>query len=127
MTFPEDLKYTDEHEWIRVDGNRAKVGITDYAQDQLGDVVYVDLPTVGQEVKPGDGFAVVESVKSVSDVYAPLAGKVVEVNQALVDTPEKINQDPYGEGWIAVIELADPSALDGLMDAAAYRKHVQAD
>ncbi|BAS29446.1 glycine cleavage system protein GcvH [Limnochorda pilosa] len=126
MTFPEDLKYTDEHEWIRLEGNRATVGITDYAQDQLGDVVYVDLPSVGQQVKPGDGFAVVESVKSVSDVYAPLEGRVAQVNQSLADAPEKINQDPYGDGWIAVIEVADPAAVAGLMDAAAYARHVQA-
>lgn len=127
MNVPENLKYTTDHEWIRLEGQRATIGITDYAQDQLGDVVFVDLPTVGQEVKAGDNLAVVESVKSVSDVYAPLTGRVVEVNQALSDAPEIINQDPYGQGWIAVLELTDPDAVQGLMDGAAYAQHVNAE
>lgn len=127
MNVPENLKYTADHEWIRLEGQRATIGITDYAQDQLGDVVFVDLPTVGQEVKAGDNLAVVESVKSVSDVYAPLTGRVVEVNQALSDAPEIINQDPYGQGWIAVLELTDPDAVQGLMDGAAYAQHVNAE
>lgn len=126
MSVPENLRYTADHEWVRIEGSRATVGITAYAQEQLGDVVFVDLPPVGKEVKAGDGLAVVESVKSVSDVYAPVSGRVVEVNRALGDAPETINQDPYGQGWIAVLELADPSEIEKLMDAAAYAQHVNA-
>lgn len=126
MSVPENLRYTADHEWVRIEGSRATVGITAYAQEQLGDVVFVDLPPVGKEVKAGDGLAVVESVKSVSDVYAPVSGRVVEVNRALSDAPETINQDPYGQGWIAVLELADPSEIEKLMDAAAYTQHVNA-
>lgn len=124
MNVPEDLKYTVEHEWIRLEGNRATIGITDYAQDQLGDVVFVDLPAVGQEVQAGGNLAVVESVKSVSDVYAPLSGRVVAVNKLLKDAPETLNQDPYGEGWIAVLELTQPDEVQGLLDAAAYIQHL---
>ncbi|MFO7254100.1 MULTISPECIES: glycine cleavage system protein GcvH [Limnochorda] len=124
MNVPEDLKYTVEHEWIRLEGNRATIGITDYAQDQLGDVVFVDLPAVGQEVQAGGNLAVVESVKSVSDVYAPLSGRVVAVNELLKDAPETLNQDPYGEGWIAVLELTQPDEVQGLLDAAAYIQHL---
>ena len=124
MNVPEDLKYTVEHEWIRLEGNRATIGITDYAQDQLGDVVFVDLPAVGQEVQAGGTLAVVESVKSVSDVYAPLSGRVVAVNELLKDAPETLNQDPYGEGWIAVLELTQPDEVQGLLDAAAYIQHL---
>ncbi|HEY8530735.1 MAG TPA: glycine cleavage system protein GcvH [Limnochorda sp.] len=126
MSVPEHLRYTADHEWVRIEGNRATVGITAYAQEQLGDVVFVDLPPVGKEVKAGDGLAVVESVKSVSDVYAPVSGRVVEVNRALSDAPETINQDPYGQGWIAVLEIGDPSEIEKLMDAAAYARHVNA-
>lgn len=124
MSVPENLKYTADHEWIRVEGQRATVGITDYAQDQLGDVVFVDLPAVGQEVQAGGNLAVVESVKSVSDVYAPLSGRVVAVNELLKDAPETLNQDPYGEGWIAVLELTQPDEVQGLLDAAAYIQHL---
>jgi len=124
VNVPEDLKYTVEHEWIRLEGNRATIGITDYAQDQLGDVVFVDLPAVGQEVQAGGNLAVVESVKSVSDVYAPLSGRVVAVNELLKDAPETLNQDPYGEGWIAVLELTQPDEVQGLLDAAAYIQHL---
>ncbi|MBO2519020.1 MAG: glycine cleavage system protein H [Firmicutes bacterium] len=124
MNVPEDLKYTVEHEWIRLEGNRATIGITDYAQDQLGDVVFVDLPAVGQEVQAGGNLAVVESVKSVSDVYAPLSGRVVAVNELLKDAPETLNQDPYGQGWIAVLELTQPDEVQGLLDAAAYIQHL---
>ncbi len=122
MNTPEDLRYSEDHEWIRTeDGGRVRVGITDYAQDALGDVVFVELPTVGNTVEPGGPMSEVESTKSVSDVYAPVAGVVVEVNNELVDTPEKINEDPYGEGWLCVLELAENANLDGLLDAAAYR------
>ncbi|MBX6377551.1 MAG: glycine cleavage system protein GcvH [Clostridia bacterium] len=121
MNFPEDLRYSREHEWIRVEDGRGRVGITDYAQDQLGDVVYVDLPKVGDSVRAGEAFGVVESVKSVSDLYAPASGRVVAVNEALAQRPELVNSDPYGEGWMIEVELSDPSELDALLDAAAYR------
>jgi glycine cleavage system H protein len=120
MEYPEDLRYADNHEWARVEGTRVRMGISDYAQDALGDVVYVELPSVGASVTQGGACSEVESTKSVSDVYAPVSGTVVEVNSALEDTPELVNRDPYGEGWFAVIEATDPSELDALMDAAAY-------
>lgn len=121
MLIPEDLRYSSDHEWIRLeDGNRARVGITDYAQDALGDIVYVDLPTVGGDVTVGQSISEVESTKSVSDIYAPLAGKIVEVNEDLNDEPERLNSDPYGEGWIFVVEVPDGSVVEALLDAAAY-------
>lgn len=122
MNIPQELKYSREHEWVRVEGNRAMVGITDFAQHQLGDVVFVEVPTVGAAVTAGQGFSVVESVKAVSDIYAPVSGAVVAVNDALNDAPETINGDPYGAGWIAVIELSNPGELDELLDAAGYEK-----
>lgn len=122
--YPKDLKYTREHEWIRVSGKRAIVGITDHAQGELGDVVFVELPAVGDTTTQGGEFAVVESVKAVSEVYAPVSGTVIEVNQSLADQPELINQDPYGDGWIAVIELADPMELDNLMTDEDYAAFV---
>jgi glycine cleavage system H protein len=122
MNNPQELKYSREHEWVRVEGNRATVGITDFAQHQLGDVVFVEVPTVGAAVTAGQGFSVVESVKAVSDIYAPVSGTVVSVNDALTDTPETINGDPYGDGWIAVIEMSNPGELDSLLDAAGYEK-----
>jgi glycine cleavage system H protein len=125
MNFPEDLKYTRDHEWARVKGNRVTVGITDFAQDQLGDVVYVELPDVGDVVKKGEGFGVVESTKAVSDLFAPVSGKVVEVNDPLADAPETVNDDPYEEGWMIVVEVADPKDLADLLDAAAYKKFVE--
>lgn len=126
--YPDDLRYSQEHEWVRVESdNRARIGITDYAQKELGDVVFVDLPQVGDQVSAGDAFAVVESVKAVSDIYAPVTGKVVEVNEALTSNPELINSGPYGDGWIAVIEMEAPSELDDLLDAEGYRKHVGED
>jgi glycine cleavage system H protein len=125
MNFPEDLKYTRDHEWARVKGNRVTVGITDFAQDQLGDVVYVELPDVGDVVKKGEGFGVVESTKAVSDLFAPVSGKVVEVNDPLADAPETVNDDPYEEGWMIVVEAADPKDLADLLDAAAYKKFVE--
>jgi len=121
MEFPEGLRYSAEHEWVRVDGVRAHVGITDFAQDALGDVVYVQLPDVGALVVANGSIAEVESTKSVSEIYAPVSGTVVEVNETLNDTPEQVNQDPYGAGWIFVVELADVAEADALMDAAAYR------
>jgi glycine cleavage system H protein len=121
MLIPEELRYSSDHEWIRLEeGNRARVGITDYAQDALGDIVYVDLPTVGAAVSVGESISEVESTKSVSDIYAPLDGTVVEVNEDLNDEPERLNNDPYGDGWIFVVEVPDAAAVDGLLDAAAY-------
>jgi len=122
MNIPQELKYSREHEWVRVEGNRATVGITDFAQHQLGDVVFVEVPTVGAAVTAGQGFSVVESVKAVSDIYAPVSGTVVAVNDALTDAPETINGDPYGAGWIAVIEMSKPDELDSLLDSAGYEK-----
>ena len=120
MSYPEDLKYSKEHEWIRVKGNVAIVGITDYAQDQLGDIVMVELPGEGEVVTKDDAFGVVESVKSVSDVFAPVSGKVMESNDPLADSPGVINEDCYGEGWLVRIEMSDPADLNDLMDAKAY-------
>jgi glycine cleavage system H protein len=125
MNIPTELKYSQNHEWVRVEGNRVIVGIDDYAQSQLGDVVFVELPEVDAVVVCGDSFAVVESVKAVSDIYAPVSGKVIEVNEMLVDTPEYMNQDPYGQGWIAVIEFTDKAELDNLLDSDAYRKMLE--
>jgi glycine cleavage system H protein len=123
---PEDLRYTADHEWVRrEDGGRVRIGITDYAQDALGDVVFVQLPEPGAQVEAGASFSEVESTKSVSDVYAPVAGVVVEVNAELGDAPQRLNEDPYGEGWICVIEPADTAAFDGLLDAEAYRTLIE--
>jgi len=119
---PDDLRYSSDHEWVRAEGATVRVGITDYAQDALGDVVYVEVPEVGAQVGAGDKVSEVESTKSVSDIYAPVAGKVVEVNDELANAPERLNDDPYGDGWICVIELSDAAAVDGLLDAAAYRE-----
>ena len=121
MNVPEDLRYSKDHEWARLEGDRVRVGITDYAQDALGDVVFIDLPEVGSTVKVDETFSEVESTKSVSEVYAPLAGTVVEVNGDLAVAPERINEDPYGEGWICVLEPDDAGGLGALMDAAGYR------
>ena len=125
MNFPEGLSYSAEHEWVAVEGTRARVGITDFAQDALGDVVYVQLPDVGIEVLAHASCAEVESTKSVSEIYAPLTGTVVEVNAALVEEPELVNEEPYGKGWILVLELADPAEVATLLDAAAYRGLVE--
>ncbi len=119
---PEDLRYTSDHEWVRQeDGGRLRMGITDYAQDALGDVVFIQLPEPGAKVESGSSFSEVESTKSVSDVYAPLAGTVVEINAELADAPQRLNEDPYGDGWICVIEPTDAGAFDALLDAAAYQ------
>ncbi len=120
--FPNDRRYTKEHEWVMVVGAAATVGITDFAQKELGDIVYVELPAIGREVAIGDSLGTIESVKAVSEVYAPLSGKITAVNPLLGDKPETINLDPHGTGWICKIELAKPAELDGLMDAAAYGK-----
>lgn len=123
MNVPDDLAYSSDHEWVRADGGRARVGITDYAQDALGDVVFVQLPEVGATVSAGEAVAEVESTKSVSDIYAPVSGTVVEVNADLADAPERLNEDPYGEGWLFTIETSDGTA--GLMDAEAYRALIE--
>jgi glycine cleavage system H protein len=122
MNVPDDLHYTSDHEWARLQGSRLTMGITDYAQDALGDVVFVQLPEPGTAVRAGTAFSEVESTKSVSDIYAPADGTVVEVNTELTDAPQRLNEDPYGEGWICVIEVADLGALTDLLDAEGYRK-----
>ncbi|MGO1056001.1 glycine cleavage system protein GcvH [Crossiella sp. CA198] len=125
MNVPEQLKYTDEHEWVQVTGDGVvRIGITDYAQSALGDVVFVQPPTVGETVKPGDSVGEVESTKSVSDIYAPLAGEVTAVNEVVVTAPETINSDPYGEGWLFELRLDDAAALEQLLDAAAYAEKI---
>jgi glycine cleavage system H protein len=120
MSYPEDLAYSREHEWVRVDGSKATIGITSFAADELGDIVFVELPDVGASLSQFGTFGVVESVKAVSDLYSPVSGEVVEVNDALRDAPELMNSDPFGEGWIARVELSDPGEIDALMDAEAY-------
>jgi glycine cleavage system H protein len=125
MEFPAECKYTKEHEWIRVEGDIAEIGITDYAQDSLGDIVFLELPETGTDVEREDSFGVVESVKAVSDLYAPLSGTIEETNEPLADTPELINEHPYSEGWIIKINMNDPSELDDLMDAKAYENHIK--
>ena len=125
MQIPEDLRYSSDHEWVKVEDGKARVGITDYAQDALGDVVFVDLPEVGTAAAAGASISEVESTKSVSDIYAPVSGTISDVNAELADAPERLNEDPYGEGWICVIDLQDAAELDGLLDAAAYRALVE--
>lgn len=117
---PEDLKYTPEHEWLRIEGDAAVIGITDYAQEQLGDIVYVGLPAVGDTIDPGASIGELESTKSVSDLFAPVPGVVVERNESLEQNPEVVNSDPYGEGWLIKVTLSDPSVVDTLLDSAAY-------
>ena len=124
MEFPEDLRYSREHEWARLENGRARVGITDFAQDALGDVVYVDLPEPGTAVTAGQAFGEVESTKSVSDVYAPASGTIVERNGALEARPELVNEQPYGDGWLVAIDLSDPAELDQLLDSGGYEQHV---
>ncbi len=125
MNIPSDLKFTKEHEWLKVDGNIATFGISDHAQESLGDIVYVELPEIGQVLKAEEPCAVVESVKAVSDVYAPASGEIIEVNEALNESPERVNSDPYGEGWIAKIRLAGNADLSTLMDADAYASYLE--
>ena len=126
-SYPDDLKYHPEHDWARIDGDTATFGITWYAQDALGEVVFFDPPEVGSTVTAGESYAEVESVKAVSDVVAPLTGEIIEVNLGLGDTPENINNDPYGDGWMVKVKLSNPSELDSLMDVGAYRDLLQAD
>jgi glycine cleavage system H protein len=121
-TYPSDLKYHPEHDWARIDGDEATFGITWYAQDSLGEVVFYEPPDVGAAITKDEAYTEVESVKAVSDVYAPLSGEVLEVNQKVADNPELVNEDPYGEGWLAKVKLTDPSEVDQLMDVAAYKE-----
>ena len=121
-TYPDDLRYHPEHDWARIEGDQATFGITWYAQDALGEVVFYEPPEVGKGVKKDEAYAEVESVKAVSDVYAPLSGEVTEVNSVVSENPEKINEDPYGDGWMVKVKLSDPSEADQLMDTAAYKK-----
>jgi glycine cleavage system H protein len=125
--YPDDLKYTKDHEWVRLKGDRGIVGITHYAQKQLGDVVYLELPEVGRKLKLQETFGTVESVKAVSELFSPVAGEVAEVNAALVQGPEKINSDPYGDAWMVAVKLDDPAAVKSLMDAAAYKAFVESE
>lgn len=125
MELPEDLKYTREHEWVAIEGSVATIGITDHAQEQLGDVVFVELPGVGDRIEKADAFGVVESTKAVSDVYAPLSGEVSEVNDDLPDNPELINEDPYGDGWMVKVTIGDKADLEDLMTADEYRKFIE--
>jgi glycine cleavage system H protein len=124
MRFPADLKYTKDHEWAKVDGNTVTIGITDHAQSALGDVVFVDLPKAGRLLKKQETFGVVESIKAVSDLYSPVAGKVLEVNAALADDPSQVNRDPQGKAWMVKLEMSQPAEAADLMDAKAYEKYV---
>lgn len=124
MNIPDNLMYTKEHEWVKMDGKVATIGVTDYAQEQLGDIVYSELPANGEAVSKGETFGVLESVKAVSDCYSPLSGKVVEINDTLTENPETVNEDPYGEGWMIKVELSDSSELEGLLDPKAYAAFV---
>jgi glycine cleavage system H protein len=121
---PKDYRYTKEHEWIRIEGDTGTVGITDYAQHELGDVVFVELPAVGVTLEPGQTLGTVESVKAVSEIYSPVAGKVLAINETLATAPEKLNQDPYGAAWLVKLRLADPQAVSALMDAGAYQAYI---
>jgi len=127
MEIPAGLKYSKEHEWVATEETVATIGITDYAQDQLGEIVYVELPAVGDKISKDDAFGVVESVKAVSDIYAPVSGTVVEVNQELPESPEMINEDPYGDGWLVKVKVSDPSELDNLLDHDEYEELVAAE
>ncbi len=124
MNIPQDLKYTKDHEWIKVDGNEATIGITDFAQKELGDIVYVEIETEGEELGHGDVFGTVEAVKTVSDLFMPISGKVVEINEELESEPEIVNSDPYGNGWMIKVEMSDPSALDNMLSADQYQSVV---
>ena len=122
MNFPQNLKYTNEHEWIRVEGDIAYVGITDYAQEQLGDIVFVDIPTVGESLEAGEVFGTIEVVKTISDLFLPVAGEVLEQNEALEENPELVNKDTYGEGWLIKMKPADVKAVEDLLDAEGYKE-----
>lgn len=125
MEYPDDLRYTKEHEWVRAEGGVVRIGITDFAQDALGDVVYVDLPEVGTEVHASQAFAEVESTKSVSDVFSPIEGSIAGLNPLIEEHPELVNEQPYGDGWLVLMTPSDPAAIDGLLDAEAYRAFVE--
>jgi glycine cleavage system H protein len=127
MTYPENLRYTKEHEWVRVDGDVGAVGITDHAQEELGDIVYVDLPKVGAHLEQGKSLGSVESVKAVSDIYSPVSGEVIEVNESLAQTPEKLNQDPHGAAWLVKLRMSAPDQLKSLLSAADYQAYVGAE
>jgi glycine cleavage system H protein len=120
-SYPDELKYHAEHDWARIEGDQATFGVTWFAQDSLGEIVFFDLPDVGKEIRANQPYAEIESVKAVSDVFAPLSGEIVEVNDALSESPEKINHDPYGDGWLVKVKLSDPGEADSLMDVSAYR------
>jgi glycine cleavage system H protein len=122
---PAELKYTNDHEWIMEEGDMLVIGISDYAQDSLGEIVYIELPSEGDEITKGDPFGAVESTKAVSDLYAPVSGDVMEVNEALLDAPETINEDPYGKGWMIKVKPYDPGELEDLMESASYMEHVE--
>ncbi|MGA2846891.1 MAG: glycine cleavage system protein GcvH [Candidatus Acidiferrales bacterium] len=122
--YPKDYRYTKEHEWVKVDGSNGTIGITDYAQHELGDVVFVEMPKVGTQLKPRQSFGTIESVKAVSEIFSPVSGEVTETNPALADSPELINKDPHGAAWLIKVRLADPKEADGLMDAAAYESYI---
>jgi len=124
MGYPTEYRYSKDHEWVKIDGSRATIGITSFAQEELGDIVFVELPAVGTDVAQGDNVGAVESVKAVGDIIAPVSGKVAEVNQALESAPETINGSPHDDGWILVLEMSDPAQVDGLLDAAAYEQHI---
>ncbi|HIM60690.1 MAG TPA: glycine cleavage system protein GcvH [Dehalococcoidia bacterium] len=123
--YPDDLKYSKEHEWVRMEGNIAQIGVTVFAQDSLGDVVFIDLPDVGTEVRQFEKFGEIESVKAVSDLFSPIAGTIVDANSAAIDNPETVNTDPYGSGWLIKVEISDPSQLDELMDAETYETKLE--
>jgi len=125
MKVPKELKYTEEHEWVKVEGDIAIVGITDFAQNELSDIVYVELPEVGKNIKKGDVIATVEAVKTVADVYSPVSGEIIEVNEKLKDEPSIINNDPYGEGWIAKVKMENPEEISALLDHEAYTKLIE--
>lgn len=124
MNYPEELKYTKDHEWIKIEGDTATVGITSYAQGELGDIVYVEVETVGEELEENEVFGTIEAVKTVSDLFLPISGEIIELNEEIEDAPEKVNEDPYGEGWIIKMKVADPEQLNGLLSADDYKKEI---
>jgi glycine cleavage system H protein len=126
MNIPENLRYTKDHEWLKLEGDTAVVGITDFAQNELGDIVFIEVETIGEKLDKEETFGTIEAVKTVSDMFMPVAGKVIEFNEALGDNPEKVNQDPYGDGWIVKIKISDPSQVDELLDATRYSEIVGA-
>lgn len=127
VQIPSELKYTNDHEWVMEEGDTLIIGISDYAQDSLGEIVYIELPSEGDEITKGDPFGAVESTKAVSDLYAPVSGDVLEVNEALLDAPETINEDPYGEGWMIKVKPYDPGELKDLMESSSYTEHVESE